>query len=77
MSALRLRVVLVAAFVVAAAGAAVALSSFDGLAGSGLDPSGAPGLLGPITENGRTGWDCAAEKAATAQRWRDATLPPP
>lgn len=34
-----------------------------------LAPSEAPSLLGPITESGRTGWNCAPERAA---RSRDA-----
>jgi hypothetical protein len=32
-------------------------------------------LLGPITESGRTGWDCAPEHAATAKTATSAGLP--
>ena len=32
-------------------------------------------LLGPITESGRTGWDCAPEHAATARSAAAAGLP--
>ncbi len=31
--------------------------------------------LGPIDEQGRTGWNCAPEKAARTQNARDAQLP--
>jgi len=34
-----------------------------------------PGLLGPITEAGRTGWDCNAERTATARSAAAAGLP--
>jgi hypothetical protein len=40
-----------------------------------LVPSAAPGLLGPITELGRTGWNCAPERAARARTASDAGLP--
>ena len=46
-----------------------------------LDDTGAvavsspPALLGPITESGRTGWDCAPEHAATARSANAAGLP--
>jgi hypothetical protein len=55
--------------------ATAAIASLDDLTGLQLLPSGAPSLLGPITELGRTGWDCHPEKAATAGKWRDAELP--
>ncbi len=42
---------------------------------AGLAPSAAPGLLGPITERGRTGWDCAPERAARARKAAAAELP--
>jgi hypothetical protein len=32
-----------------------------------LVPSDIPHLLGPITETGRTGWDCAPERAARSK----------
>ena len=37
--------------------------------------SAPPALLGPITESGRTGWDCAPEHAATARTASGAGLP--
>jgi hypothetical protein len=37
--------------------------------------SASPALLGPITESGRTGWDCAPEHAATARTANGAGLP--
>ena len=40
-----------------------------------LVPSATPSLLGPITESGRTGWDCAPEHAATARTATAAGLP--
>ena len=36
-----------------------------------------PALLGPITESGRSGWDCAPERAAVAARAATAELPQP
>ena len=77
MSRLKLKVlVAVVAFVIASAGiAAAALTSLDDLTGLQFLPSEAPSLLGPITEAGRTGWDCHPEKAATASKWHDAELP--
>jgi hypothetical protein len=77
MSRLHLKLFVVTlAFVVASLGiAAAALASLDDLAGVDLVPSVTPSLLGPITEVGRTGWDCAPEKAAMASRWHDAELP--
>lgn len=40
-----------------------------------LAPSESPSLLGPIDENGRTGWACKPERAAAASSARDAELP--
>ena len=40
-----------------------------------LAVSAPPALLGPITESGRTGWDCAPEHAATARTASGAGLP--
>jgi hypothetical protein len=40
-----------------------------------LAASAPPPLLGPITESGRTGWDCAPEHAATARTATAAGLP--
>lgn len=38
-------------------------------------PSDPPALLAPISEDGRVGWSCPAEKAARATTVRDAELP--
>lgn len=60
----------------ACAGAAIGAGLlFDDPAAS-LVPSAIPALLGPITERGRTGWDCAPEHAATARTAGSAGLPP-
>jgi ATP/maltotriose-dependent transcriptional regulator MalT len=79
MRRLRIRwtVLLTLLAVLAAAGgvAASAEASLDDLGRLQLQPSAAADLLGPITENGRTGWDCAPERAARAARARDAELP--
>jgi hypothetical protein len=40
-----------------------------------LVTSAPPALLGPITETGRTGWNCAPERAATAKTAAAAGLP--
>jgi len=40
-----------------------------------LASSAPPALLGPITEAGRTGWNCAPEHAATARSVTSAGLP--
>jgi hypothetical protein len=40
-----------------------------------LEPSQAPGLLGPITAEGRVGWKCAPELASSATLVHDADLP--
>jgi hypothetical protein len=40
-----------------------------------LDPSPSPGLLGPISVEGRTGWACAPEQAAGKPKAADAELP--
>jgi hypothetical protein len=37
--------------------------------------SAPPPLLGPITESGRTGWNCAPERAAMARTAAAAGLP--
>ena len=64
--------------------AALALSAGAGVAAAAellqgdparLASSAPPGLLGPITEAGRTGWNCAPEHAATARSASAASLP--
>ncbi len=59
---------------VASAGAAVGAELVLGDP-AGLVPSAAPELLGPITESGRTGWECAPERAARARTAAAAELP--
>jgi hypothetical protein len=58
----------------ACAGAAVGAELLLDDPGS-LVVSAPPALLGPITERGRTGWDCAPEHAATARTASGAGLP--
>jgi hypothetical protein len=66
----------IAAALALSAGAGVAAAA-DLLQGDSalLVSSAPPPLLGPITEAGRTGWDCAPEHAATARSARAAGLP--
>jgi hypothetical protein len=67
--------VLVAVVVLIGAGAGLARASVDELAGVRLVPSAVPSLLGPITSLGRTGWDCAPERAARTASVAHAELP--
>lgn len=55
--------------------ARAAVAATGDLARASLVPSAVPALLEPINELGRTGWQCAAERAATAARASDAELP--
>ena len=73
---MRRGLVLAAFAALASAGIAVAadLSAGDPQL---LAPSEPPALLGPITESGRTGWDCAPERAAVARGPAAAELPQP
>ena len=50
-------------------------ASVEDLLAGGLLPSAAPGLLEPITSEGRKGWDCKPEHAAEAKHWHAANLP--
>jgi hypothetical protein len=59
---------------VAGVGAAAGAELLAGDPGS-LAVSAPPALMGPITENGRTGWDCAPERAARARTATAAGLP--
>ena len=63
--------------VIAAAGgvAVSAVEALDSFGHGELQPSSFADLLGPITEGGRTGWDCAPERAARAAAARAAELP--
>jgi len=49
--------------------------SLEELSRPHLAPSSEAGLLAPITDAGRTGWDCTPEKAARATTARAAELP--
>ena len=40
-----------------------------------LEPAQTPSLLGPIAAEGRVGWACEPERAASATSVRDAHLP--
>ncbi len=56
----------------------VVLAESTGVLGGGLDalvPSAPPALLAPISEDGRVGWTCVAERAARARTPREAELP--
>ena len=73
-------------FVLPAVLAVCALAAAHGFAGAqsleamldgALQPSAAPALLGPITENGRIGWACKPEQAAGVSSWQNAELPQP
>ncbi len=50
-------------------------ATLEELARAQVSPSAFADLLGPITEAGRTGWDCAPEHAARARTARAAELP--
>ncbi len=50
-------------------------ATLDELARTQVSPSALADLLGPITEAGRAGWDCAAERAAGARTAGAAGLP--
>jgi hypothetical protein len=55
--------------------ARASLVALDGVAGAAYAPSATPGLLGPINETGRTGWDCAPERMAAASQAAHSALP--
>lgn len=50
-------------------------ASLEDLVAGTLTPSAAPALLGPITAEGRKGWDCKPERAAAAMHAHEAELP--
>ena len=58
-----------------AAGIAVAAETLVASTLDAVAPSDAPGLLPPITAEGRVGWACEAERSARAMSVRDAHLP--
>lgn len=64
------------AVLLAAAGLAVgAEATLEQIGAGNLLPSEPAAVLGPITESGRTGWDCAPERAARAKKIKAAGLP--
>ncbi|HEX3551203.1 MAG TPA: hypothetical protein VHT53_12540 [Candidatus Elarobacter sp.] len=75
MKQLRRSALAVALAICACAGAAAGAELLLGDPASALLPSAPPAMLGPITESGRTGWDCAPERAATARTAAAAGLP--
>ncbi|BDE07750.1 hypothetical protein WPS_30260 [Vulcanimicrobium alpinum] len=74
MKLLRRLAIVAALAIVASAGAAAGAELLAGDPAA-LPWSSAPGLLGPITESGRTGWDCVPEHAARARTAAGAALP--
>jgi hypothetical protein len=57
-------------------GIAAASTALDPLAiERSLEPSQIPALLGPISVEGRVGWACEPEKAASMSSAREAHLP--
>jgi hypothetical protein len=50
-------------------------ASLETLLAGALAPSAAPALLGPITAEGRKGWDCKPERSAAAVSAQQAELP--
>ncbi len=71
-----LRRVVVAVVLAAAASVGIAFGAEVALGDpQGLLPSEPPALLGPITETGRTGWDCAPERAARSKDAQSGELP--
>jgi hypothetical protein len=79
MSGLRIRwTVLLTLLAVLAAAGGVAVSAeatLEDLSRSQLASSAPADLLGPITESGRAGWNCAPEHAARAVTARAAEPP--
>lgn len=73
----RLRGLLLIAGLLAALGLGLARSAAEAIDefSAALTPSSAPALLGPVDAGGRTGWDCAPERAAGAEHAADAKLP--
>jgi hypothetical protein len=50
-------------------------ASLENLIAGALTPSSAPAILGPITAEGRKGWDCKPERSAAAANAKQAGLP--
>lgn len=56
-------------------GAVAGAATLEELLAGGMAPSAAPALLGPITAEGRVGWDCKPERAAASSSYHQAELP--
>ncbi len=72
------RIMIASLLFLAAAGLGVAYANAGAMAGLALEsllPSSTAGLLGPISEEGRTGWACRPERAAAARGPKAAELP--
>jgi len=73
---LRLAFVIGSLLLALGGGLAAASSTLDPVAiERSLVPSEAPGFLGPISFEGRTGWACEPERSATSKRVPEAHLP--
>lgn len=72
---LRRLLIPVAVVVLIAGGAGLARASLDQVSLAESMTSSVPALLGPINSLGRSGWDCAPEKAARASTPVRAELP--
>lgn len=71
-----LAALLLAAGLVWSGRAAVAgAATLEELLAGAMLPSAAPALLGPITADGRVGWECKPERAAAAATVHQAELP--
>jgi hypothetical protein len=67
--------VLAAGFAWSGRVAVAGVATLEELLTGAMTPSAAPGLLGPITADGRVGWECKPERAAAAATYRQAELP--
>jgi hypothetical protein len=67
--------VVVGSVVLTVIGTSLARASVNDLEAARLLPSAIPALLGPITEGGRAGWECAPERAAQSTSPAKAELP--
>lgn len=72
------RITIASLLFLSAVGLGVAYANAGAMVALTLDqlmPSSAAGLLGPISEEGRTGWACRPERAAAARSPKAAELP--
>jgi hypothetical protein len=71
-----LAILLLTGLLTAATAAGIAFAAEGALDVAGvLEPSAPAGLLPPITIEGRKGWNCTAERNATATTLPNADLP--